>query len=832
MRSNLGTVDAGSTETVTVVTTATQAGDYTNRAEVEGGLWDPDPGNNYSIFSFEVTELPSTVNKANGNLIFSGDDGDPVNTFTGGLFSSYPADLNLRGPMPLFFSRNYDSFIKSDGNITSSLGDNWLGNFDMTLTQNGSAVEVITNRGRLIQFEQNGVSWNLTGKTDIAYQLVQSGTDFILGDPYTGRMYTFARDLPNSGTDPLIIDNFLNPMPRIEALNQDGTFPVRTGTTVEGSMLGGELDALLVLDGVQNPADGAYFTVEQGRAIFSQDATSTGRVLLIWDGVDGDAVRVVASTGLGGGVDLTQDGTVDGIEIEVARNDLPLKVALIVYTGVEKTSELTLDIPVTDSPVTFRYPFSDLTSLGESADLTRVTTVIVLVGAQGSANGPVHIEIDSIKMTSSAINATPSDTIRKLTKIEDGNGNVHTLTYSEDTLRSVSDGLGRTLNFTYTGDQLSSVDDGTRTITFNHTGNDLTGYTDSMGNVTTYTYAAGGLMTAAIRPTGNTPYSQTYDGNERVATQTDANGNTFTFAYAPPDTTLTGPLGNTRVHTHTATGEFSKRTDQAGLSFTMGSDAIGRRNSLTDRLGDTTTLDYDAPSGNLAAVTNADGTTTTYDYTARTHSSGIVFYDLTGITYPDGTTESFVYDSSGNMVSRTGRAGNVWSFTYNGNGQMLTATNPAGGVTTNTYNTDGTLASRTDPAGNKTTFGYDGLKRPNLITVADGTTLSFTYNDHDQLLTSTDGNGNTTTLTYNANGNLTSTTDPLGQTTTFDYDGNDRLLSVTNPLGNTGQHHLQSTGQDKYTHGQERQCHHHGIQYTGSFDLYYRCLRSSVVNNL
>ena len=787
VRSDMGTVDAYSTEAVTVVTTATQAGYYTNRAYVEGDLYDPDPGNNGDSFSYEVTEPepPSIANKADGNLSFSGEGGDPVNTFTGGRFNSYPADLNLRGPMPLFFSRYYDSFIKSDGNITSSLGDNWLGNFDMTLTQNGSAVEVITNRGRLIQFEQDGASWNLTGKTDIAYQLVQSGTDFILGDPYTGRMYTFARDLPNSGPDPLIIDDFLNPIPRIEALSQDGTFPVSTGTTVEGSMLGGEFDVLLVLDAVENPADGAYFTAEQGRAIFSQDTTSTGRVLLVWDGVDGDAVRVVASTGLGGGVDLTQDGTVDGIEIEVARNDQPLKVALIVYTGVEKTSELTLDIPVTDSLIIFRYPFSDLTSLGESADLTRVTTVIVLVGAQGSANGPVHIEINSIKMTPSAINGTPSDTIRKLTMIEDGKGNVHTLTYSGDTLSFVSDGLGRTLNFTYTGDQLSSVDDGTRTITFNHTGNDLTGYTDSIGNATAYNYAAGGLMTATTRPAGNTPYSQTYDGNGRVATQTDANGNTFTFAYAPPDTTLTDPLGNTRVHTHTATGEFSSRTDQAGLSFTMGSDANGRRNSLTDRLGDTSILDYHAPSGNLAAVTNADGTTTTYDYTARTHSKGIVFYDLTGATYPDGTTESSVYDSSGNMVSRTDQAGNVWSFTYNDNGQVLTATNPAGGVATHTYNADGTLTSRTDADGNRTTFGYDGLKRPNLITVADGTTVSFTYDHHDQLLTSTDGNGNITTLTYNANGNLTSNTDPLGSTTTFDYDGNDRLLSVTDTLGNT-----------------------------------------------
>ncbi|MHC4556900.1 MAG: Ig-like domain-containing protein, partial [Planctomycetota bacterium] len=89
-------------------------------------------------WSFTTAESLTTGNKADGNLNSSGNGGDPINTFTGGLFSRYPADLNLRGPMPLFFSRYYDSFIKSDGNITSSLGDNWLGNFDMTLNQNGS----------------------------------------------------------------------------------------------------------------------------------------------------------------------------------------------------------------------------------------------------------------------------------------------------------------------------------------------------------------------------------------------------------------------------------------------------------------------------------------------------------------------------------------------------------------------------------------------------------------------------------------------------------------------------------------------------------------------
>ena len=97
--------------------------------------------------------------------------------------------------------------------------------------------------------------------------------------------------------------------------------------------------------------------------------------------------------------------------------------------------------------------------------------------------------------------------------------------------------------------------------------------------------------------------------------------------YADPNTTLTGPLGNTRVHTHTVTGEFSNRQDQAGQSFAMGSDSTGRRNSITDRLGDITSLTFHAPSGQISSVTHADATTTSFSYTARA-AGGVTLYDL------------------------------------------------------------------------------------------------------------------------------------------------------------------------------------------------------------
>ena len=393
--------------------------------------------------------------------------------------------------------------------------------------------------------------------------------------------------------------------------------------------------------------------------------------------------------------------------------------------------------------------------------------------------------------------------IGKLVGIEDGHGNLHTVTYDLDTghIETVSDGLDRTLTFFYNDDaipKISVVYDGTRSISFQYTDPIDTEYltlaTDGLLGVSVYTYAdtsAGidhALITSTTQPRGNVPYRQTFfDASTgisgRVAIQTDADGNAFSFDYDGLETTLTDPLGNTRIDTNTATGEFSNRQDETGESFVMGSDATGRRNSITDRLGYTTTIDYDEPSGNIAAVTNADGTTSDFSYTERVFGN-LTLYDLTTITHADGTTESLVYDAMGNATSHTDQIGNTATATYNTNGQPLTATNLAGGTTTNAYKTDGTLASRTDPAGNTTTFGYDDLKRLNLITFADGNAQAFTYNDLDQPVTSTDGNGNTTTRTYDANGNLVTVTDPSANTTTYTYDGNDRPLTTTDPLSN------------------------------------------------
>jgi len=401
----------------------------------------------------------------------------------------------------------------------------------------------------------------------------------------------------------------------------------------------------------------------------------------------------------------------------------------------------------------------------------------------------------------------------KLATIEDGFGNVHTVTHDSVSgqLQSVTDGLGRTLSFTYNADaipKLETVSDGTRTVTFQYTdGIDseyLTVVTDVGGGVTTYTYAdtSGnadhGLITAAMRPELNTPFTQTYFGTSdpdsgKVETQTDFAGNAMTFDYTGSQTTITDPDTNTTVHTHSATGEFESMLDEQGSAFTMASDGNRRRSSVADRMGGSTSYTYDATSGEVASVTRADGATTSFAYTARANGS-LMFHDLTGITHADGSSESFSYDASGNLTSHTDRAGNTSTATYNAVGQVLTSTNAAGGVTTSVYNADGTLATREDAAGNVTTLSYDAAKRVDTITFADTSVRSFTYDVMDRPLTTTDALGNTVTLTYDANGNIETIQDPSSSTSVYEYDGLDRMHRVTNALGQVASRSFDARG--------------------------------------
>lgn len=372
----------------------------------------------------------------------------------------------------------------------------------------------------------------------------------------------------------------------------------------------------------------------------------------------------------------------------------------------------------------------------------------------------------------------------RLTRIEDGKGNAHTLSYTGADLTGVDAGLGRTLTLDYSGGRISSItgQPGARTVTYSYTGGVLTSVTDYGGHVTTYGNA-GGLPASVTRPEGNELFTQTYTGG-KVTSQTERGTDTSTLDYNGAQTTFTDPSGETIVDTYNAEGRLISHADEAGKAITMAYDSAGRRTSVTDRLGRATTTLYHAPSGLPAAITNTEGRKTLFAYKART-LSGIVFHDLVKITHPDGSSRSFVFDAKGNLTQIKDETGKTWKYTYNTRGQVLTAVNPLGGVTASEYDANGNLSQVQPPDEGATQFTYDARFRLLEVIHPDAAKIVYAYDAKDRITSVTDERGKVYAFGHDDNDRTTGLTDPDGEQAAVAFDVLDRVQSITDRLGQT-----------------------------------------------
>lgn len=276
--------------------------------------------------------------------------------------------------------------------------------------------------------------------------------------------------------------------------------------------------------------------------------------------------------------------------------------------------------------------------------------------------------------------------------------------------------------------------DGTHpTRTFTYTGYKLTSETDFRG----------------------VSASKTYDSNGYISSVTDHNGHTTNFtANALNGATLTTTFPST-----------------AGTSTPVGTP----RGVMTITYGWASCPDVNNRDANnpyyLYSITDEGGHVTTY---TRDTSKRV-----TQISYPDGGSESFTYNSFGRILSHVLKTGGTETSTYDATGSKLTFRNPS--------NATGNPTAR---------YSYDSATRRSDVTDALGTaagdvnhTVSYTYNNSGQLTVTTlptdpiDGVRHTIQNTYNTNGDgtLISVTDQLGHVTSYTYDDYRRPLTKTTP---------------------------------------------------
>jgi hypothetical protein len=148
-------------------------------------------------------------------------------------------------------------------------------------------------------------------------------------------------------------------------------------------VLGGERD--IVLERTSNNGGGVAGDISLsfvGAVAYASDVATTGRALIVYDGVDADAA--INFTGLGG-VDLTEGGLNDRFDVGVA-SDLGSSMVITVYTDATHYSTATIPVPA-DPTYTFhvsQLPFASFTPAGPGGGAVFTSVGAITVAIDGS----------------------------------------------------------------------------------------------------------------------------------------------------------------------------------------------------------------------------------------------------------------------------------------------------------------------------------------------------------------------------------------------------------------------------------------------------------------
>ena len=337
----------------------------------------------------------------------------------------------------------------------------------------------------------------------------------------------------------------------------------------------------------------------------------------------------------------------------------------------------------------------------------------------------------------------------------------------------------------------------------------ITGATDALGRVTSYTYDERGnklseteaVDTAEERTTIYT-YHPVYNlvasitrasvsnpGQSAVTTFTyDANGNLT--GRTEKGYRGTAPIGSIITYGYNALGQLT--------SVTVGKRPIPKPPRRGRTLGQlppadgsstntaaTLTLTYYANEqalgfnrGQLHTVANALGHTVTF-------AQYNCFGKPRQITDENGVVTTHIYDNAGRLTSKS-TLGNTTSLGYDAAGNLISVTLPGGRVITYTYTPADLLETISDSLGNSIAFAYDneGNKIREEVRDPAGTLakyLNFEYDAHNRLMKTIQPDGAFEGRLYDDKGNLTQVTDPENKTTDYQYDALDRMIHVIEP---------------------------------------------------
>ncbi|MGE4418104.1 MAG: hypothetical protein AB7D26_12825, partial [Marinobacterium sp.] len=260
---------------------------------------------------------------------------------------------------------------------------------------------------------------------------------------------------------------------------------------------------------------------------------------------------------------------------------------------------------------------------------------------------------------------------------------------------------------------------------------------------------------------------------------------------------VTNALGQvSEITAHDADGRPLTLVDPNGVLTTLAYDGLGRLITRTTA-GATTGFTYDA-IGNLTGITLPDQTTLTYLYDDTGRVSAIAdslgnrieyVLDAAGNRVEERIldanenlryTRTQVYDELSRLLEVVGINGSQQR-QYDLNGNLVQAIDGEANTTAHAFDALNRLTQTTDALQGQTLYSYDSLNQLTSVSDPNGHTTQYVYNGYGDKVQQISPDTGTTSYTYDSAGNLIGETDANGQQTHYAYDALNRLIEIEDP---------------------------------------------------
>ena len=414
---------------------------------------------------------------------------------------------------------------------------------------------------------------------------------------------------------------------------------------------------------------------------------------------------------------------------------------------------------------------------------------------------------------------------KKLTKIEDPNGNNIILSYTDSLLTTIVGASGRVINLQWQSGRLSKIFtafEPVRAIEFAYDDNgNPVRVSNPIGAYIEYTYNEVSMLTGLIDENGNSAsikYNNLTAAREITSCLSRIN---IVYDYTNIKTHVMARVGdqnqistyeyddqgrlmaqkgnccnNVQEVVYDENNNVIERIDPNGNSTYYAYDNRGNVIQEINALGGVMQFTYEENYNRLLSKKDRNGSITSYDYDDRGN--------LISINNPLGITEVMTYDEFGNRISYTNGRGFQTLYEYDIYGNLVKETNALDGYMEMQYNFFGDQLSHKDFNGNVSLYEYDETgrmikeidaleysnsfiydNRHNIIQFQNklGFHTSITYNANDQMIEFENERGGKYSLTYDGNDNLLERKDPKGNTVLYEFDGLNRLVAEINQEG-------------------------------------------------